>query len=140
FGGPVDLLASSGSRGSARSRSQRRKNWVEPRDDVGLASDHPAVTSLECPNSSAGSHVHIMDLSRGELLCAPEIVYVIRVAAVDENDAGLQVRSKIGDGVVDNSRRYHQPNRSRFLKFLDYICKRRGANGHFLDKLVHRLR
>src|SRR5579864_1347942 len=137
FGGAVDLFPPTGARSSGDSRGKRSENRIKPLDDLGLASNHHAVSSLQPPHSSAGSDIHIVDLLRGELLCAAEIINIIGVAAVDKHVAGFEMRGKIGDSVIDNCRGDHQPDRSRSLKFLDCISKRRRPNRLFLNQFVH---
>jgi hypothetical protein len=140
FGRTVDLFPAGGARSSAYSRSEGSENWIEPLDDLGLASNHHAVTALQTPNPSAGSHIDVVDLLGRELLCTPEIIDVIRVAPVNEDVPHLKMRRKIGDGVIDNCRRHHQPDRSWSLKFLHDVCERYGADRLFLDEFVHHLR
>src|ERR1700736_1843092 len=64
FGGPINLVAPRGARNVAYSRSEGSENWVEPLDDLRLAPNHHAITSLQTPNSSAGSHIDVVDLLR----------------------------------------------------------------------------
>ena len=88
----ADLLPAGGARSRAYPRSEGSENWIEPLDDLGLAPNHHAVTSLQTPNSSAGSHIDVMDLLGSELLCTPEIIDIIRVAAVNEDVPRLEMR------------------------------------------------
>jgi len=80
-----------------------------------------------------------VDLLGGKLLCTPQIVDVIRVAAVNENVPRLEMRGKIGDVIIDNRGRHHQPDCSGFFKSLDDLRERCGADRLFLDQFVHRL-
>src|SRR6266478_870233 len=92
FGRTVDLVPAGGARNIAYSRSEGSENWIELLDDLGLAPNHHAVTSLQPPNASPGSDVDVVDLLGSELLCPPEIIDVIRVAAVNEAVPRLKMR------------------------------------------------
>ncbi len=94
---------------------------------------------LQTPDPSTGSHVDVVDLLGRQLLCTPQIIDVIRVSSVNEDVPSLEMRGKIGDGSIDNPRRHHQPDCSWFLKSLDDVCERCGADRLFLDQFVHRL-
>src|SRR2546425_690233 len=91
------------------------------------------------PNSSTGSHVDVVDLLGRKFLCGPQITDVIRVAAVNENAPRLEMRGKIGDVIIDNRGRDHQPDCSGFFKSLDDVRERCGADRLFLNQFVHRL-
>jgi len=61
-------------------------------DHLVLAANHHAVTSLQTPYTSAGAHIHIVDLPRSKLICTSDIVHIIRIASVDEDVSCLEVR------------------------------------------------
>ncbi len=60
-------------------------------DHVLFAADHHAVAALEAPDAAAGAYVHVVNLFRGEFLGAADVVYVIGIAAVDQNVAGFEI-------------------------------------------------
>src|SRR5258708_39694469 len=92
FGGTPDLVPADGARNIAYSRSEGGENWIEPLDDLGLTPNHHAVTSLQTPNSSAGSDIDVVDLLGSELPCTPEIIDVIRIPTVNEDVSRLEMR------------------------------------------------
>ncbi len=86
---------------------------VETRHHFLLAADHHAVAPLQAPDTAARPHVDVVDALRRELLGAPYVVHVVRIAAVDEDVAGLERGQQLGDGRVDHGRRDHQPDSAR---------------------------
>ena len=63
-------------------------------DDRRFAADHHAVAALETPDAAAGADVHVVDALRGELLRAPDVVDVVRIAAVDQDVVLLEQRQR----------------------------------------------
>src|ERR1043166_1256563 len=110
LGSTLSFFTSGCGRNIAGARSQRRKDWVEVLDDALLAADHHAVPSLEPPNTAARSHVYIMDALRREFFGSPDIVDVIRIAAVDEDVLRFEMRQEIRDTLVPPPRRDHNPH------------------------------
>ena len=101
LGGAAAFFEPAGVRGMlADARSQRRKNWIEVLDDVRLTANHHAVTTLQPPNTAARPHVYIMDTVWREFFGAPDIVNVVRIAAVDQNVVLLKMGQKIRDTLV----------------------------------------
>src|SRR2546430_5050918 len=127
LGGAIDLLPANSPRNIAHSGSERGKDWIEPLDDLGLAANHHAVTTLQTPHTSACAHIHIADLSGSEFLCPPDVVHIVRVPTVDEDVSCIEVRQKISDSAVDNRCRNHQPDSSRLCEFLNQLFERGGA-------------
>src|SRR5882762_9361664 len=84
LGRTVDLLPANGARNIADSRSEGDEDRIEPLDDLRLAANHHAVTSLQTPNPSTGSHIDVVDLLGRQFLCTPQIIDVIRVTSVNE--------------------------------------------------------
>ena len=54
--------------------------------------------ALQAPDAAARPHVHVMDPLRRQLLGAPDVVHIVRVAAVEEDVAGLEMGQEIRDG------------------------------------------
>ena len=74
--------------------------------DSRLAADHHAIAALQAPHATAGADVDVMNVLRGELLGATDVVHVVRVAAVDQNVAGFEQGNEVGNGLVDGCRRH----------------------------------
>src|SRR5208337_2923492 len=139
FSGSITVLPSECARDVAHSRSQCREDWVETLDDLVLSANHHAVPALQAPHSAAGADIHIVD-SRGKFLRTPYIVNVVRITPVDEDVSRFELRQKIGDGLVDNRSRHHQPNRPWLGEFLYEICQRSRARRLILHQFVHSVR
>ena len=97
FSRAAELLATRRARDVADAWRQRGEDGIEMFDDVLLAANHHAVSALKSPDAAAGAHVDVMDTLRREFLRAPNVVDVIRIAAVDEDVACLQMGQQIGD-------------------------------------------
>src|SRR3972149_5462566 len=66
---------------------KRLKNGFEVGDDFFLAADHHAVADLETPDAAAGAGVNKMQSLLFEFFGAPNRIFIIRIAAVDEDVA-----------------------------------------------------
>ena len=115
---PCSAVPPSASRPGVRAmwphpRGEPREDRIEMLHDSGLAPDHQAVSALPPPDPPAGAHVHVVDLLRGELPGAADVVHVVGVPAIDEDIAGLEMGHKIADRSVHDGRRDHEPDRAR---------------------------
>jgi hypothetical protein len=70
------------------SRRESFEDGIEISNDVFLAANHLAVTTIESPNSTACPHVDIMNAFSFEFVRATNVVDVIRVSAVDDDVSG----------------------------------------------------
>jgi hypothetical protein len=105
-----------------------------------LAADHHAEAALEAPHATARPDVDVMDALGRERLRAPEVVDVVRVAAVDHDVARLEQGLEVGDGLVDRRRRHHQPHRARLGELLHEVPERRCAGRPLACERFHRFR
>ncbi len=140
FGGAVELLAAWCARDRASARREGRKNGVEPPDHIRLAPDHHAVTSLQTPDTAAGSDVHVVDLFRRELFCAPYVIHVIGIAAVDEDVSRFEMGQEIGDSAVHDRCGHHQPHCSRLIELRREFLQPGTSDCFLPNQLVHCLR
>src|SRR5579863_5797801 len=85
FGSAANFLASGRALHGPDAGSQRLENRVKMLDDLFLAADHLAVTAVETPDAAAGAAIDIVDVVLREFFRAPDIVLVVRVAAVDDD-------------------------------------------------------
>src|ERR1700693_521061 len=92
FRGTANFLAAWCARNIARAWRQDREYRIEMLDYRWFATNHHAIAAVQSPNTSAGSHVDIMELFCGKFFGAPDIVDIIGIAAVDEDIARLQQR------------------------------------------------
>ena len=82
-------------------------------DSSGRAANHQTVTSFQPPDTAAGANVDILDSLGRELLSAPDVIDVIRIAAINQNVAGFQIGRNAGNGVVHDRSGNHQPDGAR---------------------------
>src|SRR5438105_11064302 len=85
----IASLAPFGARDIADARRQRREDWIETIDHRLVAADHHAVAALDTPDAATGANVDIMDAAFLQRFAAAYVVLPKRVAAVDDNVAGL---------------------------------------------------
>ncbi len=64
----------------------------------------------------------------------------MRVAAVDDDVAGVQMRLEVGDGRVDDRGRDHQPDRARLRERGHERANRVGPGRAFSSQRLHRVR
>src|SRR5437773_11002125 len=67
----------------ASARCEARKNWVETLHRRRLAADHHAVAALKSPDAATRADVDVVKALRRKLVGAPNVVDVVRVAAID---------------------------------------------------------
>src|SRR5262249_61868722 len=92
LGGALALRAPRGARRLADPRGQRSEDRVEALPPRRLAADHETEAALEPPDPAARAHVHVVEAARAELVGAPDVVVVVRVAAVDDHVVALEQR------------------------------------------------
>ena len=66
------------------------KIGLEVVDDLLLAADHQAEAALEAPDAAARAAVDVVDALLAQRRRVPDVVDVVRVAAVDDDVAGLE--------------------------------------------------
>ena len=91
LGSAAEGLSPRSARDVAGPGSQLREDRIEALDHRRLAPDHQAIPSLPSPDTAAGPDVHIVDALLGEIVCAPDVVDVIGITAVDEGVAGCEM-------------------------------------------------
>src|SRR5215470_1159218 len=92
FGGAIEFFATGRARYVTDTGGKRREDWIEVLNHVLFAANHHAITTFEAPHTATGAYVHVVNLLSCELPGALDVVNVIRIAAVDENVACLQMR------------------------------------------------
>ena len=120
--------------------AQRLENRIETLHRSGWSADHHAVAAFQPPHAAAGADVDVVDFFRREVLAAPDVVDVIRIAAVDDRIAGFHQRHELRDHLVDRRRRHHQPHGARLRELTDKVGKRRCADSLVRRQILHGLR
>src|SRR5262249_21208746 len=131
----IAAIAFGGSRYAARAGGERRKDGIEPFDDLLFAADHHAIAALEAPHAAAGADVHVMQLTLTQHFGAADIVAPERVAAVDDHIAGLQPIGKRFNGIIgDGAGRQHHPDGARRRKLTHQLVEAGGGCGSIAGK------
>ena len=94
LGSAAELLAAGGARDVAGAGGESGEDGIEVFHDIVFAADHHAVAAFETPHAAAGADVDVVNLLRGEVFGAADVVDVVGVAAVDEDVARLQQRQR----------------------------------------------
>ena len=137
FGCAVNLLAPGSSRYIPAAGSQRLEDGIEVLNNFARAADHLAIAPLQSPDAAAGADIHVGNPARLEGLRAPDIVDVVRVAAVDEDVAGLHTGGEFVDEPVDRRGRHHQPGGARRGQLADEFVKGSRHSGAFGGQILH---
>ena len=77
------------SAGYRRYPAPGREDRVEAIDHRLVAADHHAIATVDSPDAAAGADVDIMNAAFLQRLAAPYVVLPERVAAIDDDVAGL---------------------------------------------------
>src|SRR5207247_11109473 len=86
----------------------------EPVDDFLFAPDHHAVAVSQPPPGATRTGVDEVHAVRLELFRAPDGIFVIRIAAVNENVAFGKIRQQLLDRLIYRvARGNHQPDGAR---------------------------
>src|SRR5437899_12670066 len=96
FGGAAELLPARRAWNVALARSQCFENGVKMFHRFPGAANHHAVAALQAPDAAAGPNVDIVNATVFQLLRSPNIIFVIRVAAVNDDVTRLKT---LGQGV-----------------------------------------
>ena len=140
FGRPVKPLASRSTWYVASSGGQSREDAVQVFDGVCLATDHHAVAALQTPDSTARSHVDVVNPLRCQFLGPTDIINVVGISSVDEDVVRPKMRQKVGNALIHHGRRDHQPDRPRLLQPLHEIRQRVRSGRLFLNQIFDHLR
>ena len=105
-----------------------------------LAADHLAEAALESQNTAAGARIDVVNPLRRERFGAPDVVDVIRIAAIDDDVVALEAARQVRDRLLDHRRRHHHPRDPRQFELGGEIVERRRADDallfrQFLDRV-----
>ena len=90
-------LAAGRALGRVHARSQRLEHRPQPLDRLVVAADHQAEAAVEAEDAAARAHVDPVDPALAQVGLPPQVVDVVRVAAVDDRVAVGEVRREVGD-------------------------------------------
>src|SRR6202034_1165411 len=106
----------------------RSENRIEMLNDILFTADHKTVPTLRSPHSATGSGVDIVNAFGPQFIGSPDVVNVVRVAAVDNDVSFLQASSKVVEGLIDGRGRDHQPDSARWLQLGNEVIERLGSD------------
>src|SRR5260370_42173467 len=107
-------------------------------DDWRLAGDHVAEAQLESPDATAGAGIDVVNPLRRERFGSPDVVDVIRIAAVNDDVVALEPARQVRDGLLDDRRRHHHPRNARQLELGGKIVERRRTHSALLREFLYR--
>src|SRR6516164_11278215 len=87
FRSSTEIFSAGRARDVAHPWRERGEDGIEVMYDFVFTSDHHAVTAVETPNATAGSHIYVMDVLRCKVLRPPNVVDVVRIPSVNEDIA-----------------------------------------------------
>ncbi len=76
-------------------------------DDLLFATDHLAIAALQTPHATAGTHIHVMQILRGEFFRTSNVIDVVRIAAIDHDVASVQLSRQLLQRGVHHRCRNH---------------------------------
>src|SRR5688572_12957393 len=114
--GATDVFASGCARNLPNARSKRQENRIKSPDRFGLSSNHHTIATLETPDAAARADINVMYLPGSQFPCAPNVVDVIGIAAIDKSVSGFHGGLNFADHVIHHRGWNHEPNRARSLQ------------------------
>src|SRR5207249_2484758 len=113
----VYRLASRSALSVPPARRKRFEYGIELLDSCFFSTNHQTVASLYSPDAAARAHVHVMTTFRSQRLCSPDVIFVVRVATINESITAFhppcQLKNSLFCGFAG---RHHHPGRARFGK------------------------
>ena len=140
LGGAGRAAARRCARFRVEARRERREDRCEARNGLGLAADHQAVAAAFTRRAAAGADVEVVMSRCAQSLRPPHVVAVVRIAAVDDDVAGAEMRHQGVEHAVDHRGRHHQPDRARRGQLRDELGERVRGHGTLAAQRRHRCR
>src|SRR5260370_15768190 len=97
------------------------------------------MAALTSSATAAGADVDVVQCLRGEVFRTPDVVDVVRIAAVDDDVAGVEFCGKILQRGVHHCGRNHEPDCAPPLQLLHQIVERCGGRCAVPTDFVHRV-
>src|SRR5579872_424596 len=114
LGRAAEFFASRSARNIAHARRQRLENRIEPLNRFLGTTNHHAITALDAPYAAAGPYIDVMHAFALQLPGAANVVFEIRVSAVDDGVAGLQMLRQLLNRLFGSiARGNHDPDGAR---------------------------
>src|SRR5207302_7610557 len=100
LGRATKLLPAGRVRNIANAGSQRLENEIKMRDRLFGPANHHAVTAFQAPDTAAGADINVVNAALAQFLRAAHVIFVIGVAAVNDDVAGLEALRQSIDGLL----------------------------------------
>ncbi len=141
FGTGIAFRTARRTRNIAQPRSECCEDRIEAIHGLLRAADHHAVAAIYPPDAAGRATVDVANALVGQFFGATDIVFVERVASVDDYVVRLQQAAETFHRLFgDPPGGQHHPNRARlFLKRLDQIFQRFHRRGALLRQRLSRL-
>src|SRR5437870_634120 len=118
-------------------RRERQEDRLEALHRLRVAADHQAEAVGEAPDPSRHASIDVFDALLLQLGMAPLVVVEVRVAAVDDRVAGLEVLEQLLDLRLGRvAGRDHDPDGPRLLQLADQLGDRERAVGALAGDLL----
>src|SRR5450759_4990916 len=99
-GRPVRVISSGCGRCGILPRSKCREDGIEMSYDGILSTDHEAVAAFQPKHPAAGPAVDVVQPLVADLFGPPEVIDIVRVAAVDEDVSCVEERRQVVEHFV----------------------------------------
>lgn len=112
-----------------RRRRERCQDRMQPRHRRFVATHHQAIAFLQTPDATAGAAIDKRDATGLQQCRTPLRILVVRIAAIDDDVAGLQQGQQLRQRVIDDlAGRHHQPHHARARQCGHQRCQRIGGD------------
>src|SRR6185312_1527583 len=133
-----DLLTAGSAWNLAAARGESFENGIELVEGFFRAADHHAVAAFQAPDSAAGADVYVVNALVFKELRATNVVFEIRIAAIDENVACLKLcRQRLNRRFGRAACRNHEPGDPWRAKLSGKVVERRGRNRTFAGHVLY---
>src|SRR6516162_398394 len=118
FGGAGDFFPARRAWDIADAGSEGFEDGIQMLDRVFGAADHHAIATLDAPDAAAGANVDVVDLAIFQLQRTANVIFVIGVAAVNDDVARFEALGKSIDSLLGGiAGGNHDPGGARLFEF-----------------------
>src|SRR6266542_5688033 len=133
-----NFFTSRSARNISRPGCQSLENRIETANGFLRPANHHAVAAFQTPHAATGADVYVIDAFLAQANRAARIVFVIRVASVDDRIAALNARGQVSYGFFGGTAGgHHNPGRARLTQLVNKIVERLSTAGSFAGKLLN---
>src|SRR5260221_117391 len=138
FGRAAQFFATWSSRNATPAWRQRFKDWIKMIERLFRPSVNHALAAIQTPCPAAGTNVDVMYAAFFQLQRAPHVIFVIRVAAVNNDVTRFKSLRQSCDGLLGwIAGRDHDPRGAGLSQFGGKIIQGRRAGCALARKGAH---